>query len=93
MPAAVEVAAYRITDEALTNATTHAQPAALSVEIEQSDGWLTVSIIDDGQGYSGQRDGGIGIDSMRERCEELGGHLEILPNNPGTIVKASLAID
>jgi two-component system, NarL family, sensor kinase len=72
LPAAVEVAAYRIAVEGLRNAARHAQARRCVIRLRLDDG-LTVEIVDDGNGLPAQARLGVGIDSMRERAAELGG--------------------
>lgn len=94
LPAAVEVAAYRIVQEALTNIVRHAQARRCSIRLELSD-HLEVEVVDDGRGlaYSTQRNGGVGLVSMRERAVELDGTcvVEAAPGG-GTRVMASLPL-
>ncbi len=93
VPAAVEVAAYRIAAEALTNAARHAGATTLGVDVHRAGNALCVSIIDDGTGVVAPRTAGIGLTTMRERAEEIGGRLtvEALPGR-GTTVTASLPL-
>jgi signal transduction histidine kinase len=72
LPAAVEVAAYRITQEALTNVARHAQARTCVVRIVLADG-LHVEVCDDGIGLPTERHAGVGLTSMQERATELGG--------------------
>ncbi|HEV8192666.1 MAG TPA: histidine kinase [Ktedonobacterales bacterium] len=72
LPAAVEVAVYRIASEALTNALRHAQASACRIHLTLDDA-LHVEISDDGVGFAAERRTGVGLISMRERAEELGG--------------------
>ena len=72
LPAAVEVAAYRIGLEALTNVARHAQAAACVIRLCQDGGALSVEIADDGIGIAAAAPAGVGLRSMRERAEELG---------------------
>jgi two-component system NarL family sensor kinase len=72
LPAPVEVAAYRIATEAITNAVRHAKARHCQVSVEL-DGNLTVEIVDDGIGLPTRWRAGVGITSMRERAGELGG--------------------
>lgn len=92
LPAAVEVAAYRIVTEALTNVVRHAHATECRVTIE-CNGELRLSIRDDGTGLPGERQGGVGLASMRERAEELGGacHVEAIAGG-GTRVVARLPL-
>jgi signal transduction histidine kinase len=88
--AAVEVAAYRIVQEALTNVLRHAGARECEVSVQGSNGHLVVSVADDGAGTFRAGDGS-GLETMRERAEELGGSLELLPRpGGGTVVRAVL---
>ena len=90
LPAAVEVACYRIVTEALTNITKHAHATKCSVRI-RLDRDLDVEIRDDGVGLPDGWRAGVGIASMRERVTELGGDLAIEPVFPhGTRINARL---
>lgn len=84
LPAAVEVAAYRIAQEALTNVVHHAQAQHCVVWLEISDE-LKVEVVDDGVGVGNGRqpNSGLGLLSMRERAEELGGFCLIEPATGG----------
>jgi signal transduction histidine kinase len=77
LPAAVEVAAYRIALEAVNNALRHAQADACAVALLVADAWLTLTVTDDGVGLSAGNALGIGLQSMRERAEEVGGTLTV----------------
>ncbi len=72
LPAAVEVAAYRIVQEALTNVIRHA-PAHSCIVRQSIDDALQVEVIDDGVGVPSEHQAGVGLLSMRERAAELGG--------------------
>jgi signal transduction histidine kinase len=88
--AAVEVAAYRIVQEALTNVLRHARASECEVSVQGGNGSLVVSVTDDGAGSFRAGDGS-GLETMRERAEELGGSLELLPRpGGGTVVRAVL---
>jgi len=93
LPAAVEVAAYRVALEALTNVARHSRATRCRVWIRADDG-LQVVIEDDGVGIDEAADGaGVGLASMRERVEELGGRLRVGPGSPrGTTVDAWLPL-
>lgn len=76
LPAAVEVAAYRIAQEALTNIVRHAHARNCSIRLapDGTEGsQLQIEICDDGIGLPEERRAGVGLNSMRERAEELGG--------------------
>ena len=90
LPAAVEVACYRIVSEALTNVIRHAQATECSVRLQLGHG-LDVDVRDDGVGLPEGWRTGVGIASMRERVAELGGRLTIEPCLPhGTSITAHL---
>lgn len=72
LPAAVEVAAYRIAQEALTNVVRHAEAHLCAIRLELN-GHLRLEVSDDGVGFQRQGRSGVGLHSMRERAEELGG--------------------
>ncbi len=93
LPAAVEVAAYRIVMEALTNVARHAHASNCQVRIVY-DGALTLEIVDDGIGVSSTPHAGVGLQSMRERAAELGGAciVESMAGNGGTRVFARLPL-
>jgi signal transduction histidine kinase len=93
LPAAVEVAAYRIAQEALTNVVRHAEARACFVRLrlDESAGLLCLEVQDDGKGLPAQRRAGVGLNSMRERAEELGGTLTLTSlSTGGTSVLARL---
>lgn len=90
LPAAIEVAAYRIVAEALNNVRRHAQASTCWVTVVR-DRMLTLKIVDDGIGVGRRRPGGVGLDSMRERAAELGGEFEITSAEPtGTTIRVRL---
>jgi two-component system, NarL family, sensor kinase len=92
LPAAVEVVAYRIVQEALTNITRHAQAHSCSVRFSLTD-VLEIEITDDGIGLPQEHQAGVGLLSMRERAAELGGSCVIEKNNgSGTRVCARLPV-
>lgn len=78
LPAAVELAAFRIVQEALTNVSRHAAATAATVVVRAVDD-LTVEVVDDGAGAPGAVAAGNGIAGMRERATALGGDLDAGP--------------
>jgi len=92
LPAAVEVAAYRIGTEAMTNAVRHAGAATCSLRLVGGPD-LTVVVEDDGRGLPSERRAGVGLNSMRERAAELGGECRVEPRpGGGTRVVARLPL-
>jgi signal transduction histidine kinase len=82
LPAGVNLAAFRIVQEALTNVRRHAGPARATIKLRYGADELTVQIDDDGARAKGRHDsmgGGNGIPGMRERASALGGTLEAGP--------------
>ena len=93
LSAAVEVAAYRIASEALTNTARHARARHAAVRLTASPGALLVEVGDDGAGIDPDVVAGVGLRSIRERAEELGGRTEITcPPTGGTRVRAWLPL-
>ncbi len=80
------MAAYRIATEALTNVARHAQARRATVSFALASGnhrrELHVEIVDDGMGLPEDHKAGIGLISMRERAEEVGGSL-LIDSSPG----------
>jgi two-component system, NarL family, sensor kinase len=92
LPAIVEVAAYRIVCEALTNVARHSGARTCTVTLIRDKG-LRVEVLDNGVGVNGQRGRGLGLGSMRERAAELGGTFLLdTPEAGGTRVVAWLPI-
>jgi signal transduction histidine kinase len=94
LSAAVEVAAYRIGQEAISNATKHSGAQRITVRMSRADNGLSVEVEDDGTGVPADANGsGVGKASMTERATELGGWCTN-ENSPtgGTRVKAWLPI-
>jgi signal transduction histidine kinase len=85
LPVAVDLAAYRIVQEALTNVTRHAAGATATVCVTYGERDLTVQVDDDGSGPAAgpTPGGGSGISGMRERAVALGGELEAGPRQEG----------
>ncbi|GAB3874033.1 sensor histidine kinase [Kibdelosporangium lantanae] len=91
LPAAVEVAAYRISAEALNNAAKHSRAENVNVRITVGDE-LHILVQDDGQpGPDGWRPG-VGMASMSERAAEVGGRCEARPGPAGGTVEAVLPV-
>jgi signal transduction histidine kinase len=78
LPAAVEVAIYRIVQEALTNVARHARAQSCVVQLVVKED-VALEIVDDGVGIPQERGAGVGLSSMRERAAELGGSCALEP--------------
>lgn len=93
LPAAVEVAAYRIAHEAITNVVRHAAAGRCTIALSAAESRLLVCVEDDGVGIADDHRPGVGLESMRERAEELNGTLTITSVHPaGTRVTALLPL-
>ncbi|MER6575532.1 sensor histidine kinase [Nonomuraea sp. NPDC001023] len=93
LPAAVEVAAYRIVSEALANVARHAGAARCDITLTAREGALEVSVRDDGSGIGPDVAAGVGMLSLRERAAELGGDCRVsCPPGGGTLVLARLPL-
>jgi signal transduction histidine kinase len=95
LPAAIEVAAYRIVLEALNNVVRHAEAGTCCVRLslDERASLLCIEISDDGRGLLAGRQAGVGLSSMRERAAELGGTCTIGPRDAGgTRVHAALPV-
>ena len=90
LPAAIEVATYRIATEALTNVVRHSRASGAVVRL-RCDERLDLSIIDDGP-PNGAWAPGVGLDAMRERAAELGGSFRAGPTPTGGQVLASFPL-
>ena len=82
LPTEVDLAAYRIVQESLTNVTRHARAGAVVIGVEYECGLVTVEVADDGRG-SAEDTSGTGITGMRERARALGGDLAAGPREGG----------
>lgn len=90
LPAAIEVASYRIVQEAVNNVIRHAQAQSCRVQIRHN-GALEICIHDDGVGLPVDLNYGVGLTSMSERAAELGGTFAIRPDN-GTCVDVRIPL-
>jgi two-component system, NarL family, sensor kinase len=99
LPAAVEVAAYRVVAEALTNVAKHAHAHSAEVTVRRDARHLEVRVSDDGVGFTGAGTGpasmpgsGVGLTSIRSRVDELGGRCAIRSGTSGTTVELLLPL-
>jgi signal transduction histidine kinase len=95
LPPGVDLAAYRVVQEALTNVARHAGPATAEVCLEYSPALLTVSVTDDGRAVAaGAVTPGVGLRGMRERVTGLGGTLHAdRRDDGGFAVRATFPLD
>jgi signal transduction histidine kinase len=93
LPLGVDLSAYRIVQEALTNSLKHAGPAHAEVAIRYRPGAVELEITDDGRGGATTNGGGHGLIGMRERATLYGGELSAGPREGGGfVVRARLPI-
>lgn len=101
LPAAVEVALFRVLQEALTNVHRHAHAPMLDINIQLTHDEIALEVHDYGQGITSEKlrylqeaigSAGVGIASMHERIHELGGQLQIQSNHEGTIIRAEIPL-
>jgi two-component system, NarL family, sensor kinase len=92
LPAAVDLAAYRIACEALTNAIRHAEASQCIIRLAYTTK-LELEVTDDGRGLPAQPRAGLGLASMRDRAAELGGSCTVISSpGHGTQVRAWLPV-
>jgi signal transduction histidine kinase len=89
----VELTAYRIVQEALTNTRRHAPGAAVDVELDYADSALRVRVRDNGPGPGGGATEGHGLLGMRERAATVGGLIRVESGTAGFVVEATLPLD
>ena len=83
LPAGVDLTAYRLVQEGLTNAIKHARASRAEVVVKYGDGQIEVVVSDDGQGVGNGDGGGHGLVGMRERVSVYGGELDAGPQPGG----------
>ena len=98
LPRDVEGVLYRVAQEAVRNATTHASAKHVRISVHQSGGTATLSVHDDGIGFdlaaADARRAGIGLSSMRERVALLEGRLDVnTAKGSGTTISATVPLD
>ena len=97
IPQELEIACFRLAQECLTNVHRHSGSPTARIRLEKTDAEVRLEVSDAGRGFSAgtvsEREGhGIGIQAMRERARQLGGHLEIDSSPSGTRVLAVLPL-
>jgi signal transduction histidine kinase len=96
LPREVEIALFRVLQEALTNVYRHAAAQSVDVRILCRDGHVTLTVADDGKGipqevlarFRGGAAPGIGLAGMRERLAEFGGQIKVQSSSGGSVVEA-----
>jgi signal transduction histidine kinase len=89
-PEALELAAYYLVAESLTNVAKHAKASSASVGVTREDGRLVVEVLDDGVGGASKA-GGSGLSGLADRVEVLGGHVQVWsPKGGGTHIRAEI---
>ena len=95
-PPTVEEDLYRIAQEALNNALKHAAATSVTVRIYADQGQLVLEVNDDGRGFNPEAlndMGGMGLVSIRERVDKLGGRLNVISApGDGTVVQVKVAL-
>ena len=92
LPAAVEVATYRIVTEALTNVVRHSSATAVTVRLELDGPVLRLEVVDNGINAGPSWEPGVGLTSVRERTAELGGASELRYDRTGGQVRVTLPL-
>lgn len=93
LPATVELNAFRIVQEALTNILKHAGPTQATVTLDYGDTELRVDVRDRGRGSAPSPSPGYGLISMQQRARMLGGDLVARPAEQGFVVSARLPVE
>lgn len=92
--AEVEIALYRVAQEAISNAVRHGRAGAIRVSLARCDGFIEMTVADDGAGFDPQIEAGkgLGLRSMTERAEAVGGAIEIRSGAEGTAIVARVPL-
>jgi signal transduction histidine kinase len=98
LPLEVEMALFRVLQEALTNVHRHAKAQSIDIRVECQNGSVALTVSDDGRGipheviarFQSGLAGGIGLAGMRERLAEFGGQLHVQSSNSGSVVRATI---
>jgi signal transduction histidine kinase len=92
LPPEIEMALFRIVQESLTNIHRHSGSDTAIIRLSRSMSEIALEVTDKGSGMSVGATPGVGIASMRERAQQLGGRLEISSQNGGTRLKAVIPL-
>jgi two-component system, NarL family, sensor kinase len=93
LPASVEDEAYRIVSAALSNIAQHANASTCEVRLVRGAERLEITVTDDGTGIPSDVVPGVGLESMRRRCEKRGGSFGIERLHPGTRIVAVIPLE
>jgi len=90
----IEKALYRVAQEALNNVIKHAKATEVKITLNSQENWAKLSVEDNGVGIgqNAAKPNTLGLTSMRERVEQLGGHFEIGPHPTGTGAQVRVAV-
>ena len=89
LPAGVDLAAYRIAQEGLTNAVRHSGATHADVRLRYGPGRLDIEVEDDGHGLRENRHGGHGLVGIRERVALYEGTVDLTPSPSGGVLLAA----
>ncbi|MCV3241780.1 sensor histidine kinase [Mesorhizobium sp. ZC-5] len=95
MAPAAKICVYRFVQEGLNNGFRHARGVGQAVRQTYEDGWLTVNVIDRGDGFDPKAAGlrNLGLIGLRERIESLGGKFDVSSSHKGTILEMTLFLE
>lgn len=94
LPLEVEQAVFRVAQEALANVARHSGASATSVTLDATGGRVELQVVDNGRGFDPDgQNGGMGLRSMRERMQALGGTVNVESGRQGTRLLASVPFD
>jgi two-component system, NarL family, sensor kinase len=102
LPETIEIALFRVLQEALTNVHRHSKSREAEIHLEINEQEAMLQVRDHGHGipaavlerfHKASAEVGVGLSGMRERVNELGGHLEINSDNQGTLVSVSIPVE
>jgi signal transduction histidine kinase len=92
LPQDVETAVFRVVQECLANIYRHSGSSTARLRLARGPSSLVLEVEDAGHGIRDDAPSGVGIASMRERVQQLGGSLEIASHPGGTIVRATIPL-
>ncbi|WNV83949.1 ATP-binding protein [Umezawaea sp. Da 62-37] len=93
IPPSIVSAAYLVVSEALANVAHHAEAAECRIDVVVTACGLELTITDDGRGIPEDRVPGVGLESMKERCQVLGGEFGVERSDTGTRVRARIPFE